>query len=201
MLFPGHPSLFPDRLLLPELVRDKLDSGGMVFGTLNTSFGLGQLAMSVSMAKGLFNEKKKERDIAPVALLVASGWIVLLGNVANNPEAFFAAFLTGGVLSVIHPVVHADVFRHTPKAVLGSVMSLLSAGFLLFASLGSALLPRMTESLGLTRTFEALGALSLISGLCFLAQPFFRFLSKGPNPLSSEREKTYIPTIQNVLQD
>ena len=168
--------IVPLTLLLPELVSDKLGSGGMAFGGLLTSFGLGQLAMSLLMSRGLFKKKDHEAKIAPAALLIASGVIVFLGNAVNNAEAFFAAFLVGGILSVIHPVVHANVFCHTQKASLGSVMSLLSAGFLLFASIGSALLPIFTGHLGLTKTFEILGLVSLVSGVFFspIHFPYFR---------------------------
>lgn len=191
--------IVPLTLLLPELVSDKLGSGGLSFGGLLTSFGLGQLIMSALMSRGLFKKKGYEEKIAPVALLVASAIIVFLGNAVNNAEAFFAAFLVGGVLSVIHPVVHANVFCHTPKAALGSVMSLLSAGFLLFASIGSALLPTFTGHLGLTKTFETLGAISLGSGLLFLSHPLSFF--RKWNGHSTIEERPYPRTIQNVYLD
>jgi len=193
--------IVPLTLLLPELVNDRLKSGGMAFGGILTSFGMGQLAMSVLMSGGLFKKTEQKGTIAPMALLAASGLIVLLGNAGNNAEAFLVAFLIGGILSVIHPVVHANVFRHAPKAALGSVMSLLSGGFLLFATVGSALLPALTGHLGLARTFEMLGAVSLISGLLFLSPPFSiaRFRKRTTGQAGQKRNR--LQTIQNVYQD
>jgi MFS family permease len=191
--------IIPLTLLLPELVADRLGSGGMAFGGLLTSFGVGQLAMSVLMSRGLLKKKEQGDKMAPLALLASSGMIFFLGNATNNAEAFFEAFFIGGLLSVIHPVVHAKVFCLTPKSALGSVMSLLSAGFLLLASVGSALLPALTGQLGISRTFEVLGAVSLVSGLFFLAQPVSFFRKQKSQRMLSDH--SYPRRIENVYQD
>jgi len=193
--------IVPLTLLLPALVNDRLKSGGMAFGGILTSFGLGQLAMSILMSGGIFKKKDLEANIPSMALLAGSGLIVLLGKVSNNVEAFLAAFFIGGILSVIHPVVHANVFRHASKGALGSVMSLLSGGFLLFASVGSALLPEVTEHMGLSRTFELLGAISLVSGLIFIFRPVSMVLFRKQDTGAADERRPYIQNIQNVYQD
>ncbi len=167
----------PLTLLLPELVKDILRKGGMTLGILVTGFGIGQLAMSILMSKGIFGAQKA--NTAPMALLGSSIFIVFLGKSTTIPEAFFCALVVGGLLAVIHPIVHADVSIHAPKAVLGSVMTLISAGFLLFASIGAALLPLLTHSIGLSKTFALLGVLSLIMGI-ILKTPVNRSLRSSP---------------------